>query len=112
MGLPTLSLTLILSLSKFRARREMGFFVKKGFTQKNPLVFTVPLYSPNSTNTTELLGFTKKKPGHSARQNTISNANSSESRAVNPQIARANKMIAMVTMMYPDTGEYTFSLVI
>ena len=38
MGLPSRSLTLILSLSRLCARRDTGFFSVKGFVQKNPFL--------------------------------------------------------------------------
>jgi len=47
----------------FLARSEILRFIYNGFTQKKPFFFTVPIYTPNKTNTLELFGLIKKKPG-------------------------------------------------
>jgi hypothetical protein len=61
-GFPSLSLTLILSLSKFLAFRDTDGFKKKGATQKNPFSLRDPLYAPKSRNTLELLGLIVNRP--------------------------------------------------
>src|SRR5690349_8447299 len=110
MGLPTLSLTFILSLSKLRARREIDFLWNKGLTQKNPLSFTVPLYSPKSKSTTELLGLTIKNPGAKITARPIAKKKIRPTCAVPARIPVANNTNSTTTITYPDTGEYLLSL--
>ena len=61
-GLPSLSFTFSLSLSKLLALKEIVLFLYNGFAQYNPLDFMVPTYFPNSNTTFDVFGFTKIKP--------------------------------------------------
>src|SRR5688572_8645200 len=47
---------------------------KKGFTQKKPFDFTVPWYSPKSTNTMAVFGFRKKNPRDATETRRMKNA--------------------------------------
>src|SRR5690606_18894205 len=115
-GLPCLSFTFRVCVSKFTALREIFRLEKKGLTQKKPLSLIEPTYFPNRLSTRLLLGSIATKPeriiNRLKNKRTINAIESPEElvatrthRPIMPAII--NK--ATTNMSQPDDGFLTFS---